>query len=65
MKRLGNLYQNICNINNIKLAYNEVTKNTRNSIRVAKLKDYKSLYIYRIYQTLTSKSYTVEKIKRL
>ena len=59
MKRLNNLYKNICNINNIKLAYNEVTRNTKNPIRVSKLKDYKSIYIYRIYQILTSKNYSV------
>ena len=30
MKRLGNLYQEICKFNNILNAYNEVCRNTRN-----------------------------------
>lgn len=46
-------------MNNILLAYNEVLKNTNNKNRVCKLRDYKSLYIYRVYNTLTSKSYQV------
>ena len=29
MKRMGNLYQNICQMENIKSAYNEVCKNTQ------------------------------------
>ena len=53
MKRKNNLYKNICNINNIKSAYNEVVRNTHNKSRVAKLKDYKSIYIYRVYKVLT------------
>ena len=30
MKRLNNLYKNIYDIDNIKLAYNEICQNTRN-----------------------------------
>ena len=48
MKRKNNLYNNICKIDNIISAYNEVAKNTKNKRRVANLKDYKSLYIQRI-----------------
>ncbi len=59
MKRKNNLYKNICNINNIKSAYNEVVRNTHNKSRVAKLKDYKSIYIYRVYKVLTEKNYIV------
>lgn len=59
MKRFRNLYKNICNINHIQLAYHEVAQNTRNEKRVAKLNSYKSLYIYRIYKTLTEKDYIV------
>ena len=46
-------------MNNILLAYNEVLKNTNNKNRVCKLRDYKSIYIYRIYNTLISKNYKV------
>lgn len=59
MKRKNNLYNNICKIDNIISAYNEVAKNTKNKRRVANLKDYKSLYIQRIYQILVNKSYVV------
>lgn len=59
MKRMGNLYNNICQIENIRDSYNEVCRNTRNKTRVENLKGYKSIYISRIYNTLISKSYTV------
>ena len=59
MKRKNNLYNEICKIDNIKQAYNEVSKNTRNKNRVSKLKEYKSLYIYRVYLTLTNKNYII------
>ena len=59
MKRIGNLYQNIYDINNIKSAYNEVCKNTRNKRRVANLKEYKSIYIARTYDILSNRTYKV------
>ena len=59
MKRFGNLYKNICNINNIIFAYNEVCRNTRNKRRVENLKEYKSVYISRIHNILENKNYTV------
>ena len=57
MKRKGNLYQNIYNINNIKNAYNEVCRNTKNKHKVAKFKEYKCIYLARIYSILASKTY--------
>lgn len=59
MKRYTNLYNNICKFNNIKSAYKEVCKNTRNKRRVALLKDYAAVYIYRVYKTLSEKKYKV------
>ena len=59
MKRINNLYENICKIENIKDSYNEVCRNTRNKTRVENLKSYKSIYISRIHNTLVNKSYTV------
>lgn len=59
MKRKGYLYKNICNINNIQNAFNEVCKNTKNKHRVENLKQYKSIYISRIHNILINKSYTV------
>lgn len=60
MKRLGNLYNNICKIENIQSCYNEVCKNTKNKTRVENLKCYKSIYISRIYNILINKDYIVE-----
>lgn len=59
MKRLGNLYQEICKFNNILNAYNEVCKNTRNKRRVSNLREYKAIYITRVYNTLINKKYVV------
>ena len=58
MKRKGNLYQNICNLDNITNAYNEVCKNTKNKRKVGLFREYKSSYIAQIYFTLVNKSYT-------
>lgn len=59
MKRIGNLYENIYKIENIMQAFDEVCKNTKNKRRVNKYKDFKCMYIYRIYKILESKSYSV------
>ena len=59
MKRMGNLYQNICQMENIKSAYNEVCKNTNNKRRVENLREYKSIYISRIHDILINKNYVV------
>ena len=59
MKRKGYLYDNICKIKNIESAYKEVCKNTRNERRVFNMKQYKSLYISRVYSTLINKEYKV------
>lgn len=59
MKRKGNLYKNICKIENIESAYKEVCKNTRNERRVFNMKQYKAIYIYRVYNTLINKEYKV------
>lgn len=59
MKRKKNLYNSICDYNNILNSYNEVCRNTRNKRRVANLKEYKSIYISRIYDILKNKKYTV------
>ena len=59
MKRMRNLYNNICKIENIVDSYKEVCKNTRNKARVENLKQYKSIYISRIYNMLNNKSYEV------
>lgn len=58
MKRKGNLYKNIYNFNNIISAFNEVCKNTKSKRRVENLKQYKAIYISRIYNILKNKKYS-------
>lgn len=57
MKRKGNLYQNIYDFKNIQDAFNEVCRNTKNKKKVARFKEYKCIYISRIYNILKSKTY--------
>jgi len=59
VKRKGDLYKNICNLDNIEMIYNEVCRNTRNERRVFNMKQYKSIYISRVYDTLVNKKYKV------
>ena len=55
MKRLGNLYKDIYDLDNIEKAYKEVCKNTRNERKVFNMKQYKAIYISRIYNTLVNR----------
>lgn len=57
MKRKGNLYQNICKMNNILVAYNEICRNTKNKNRVANFREYKCIYLTRVYNILENKAY--------
>ncbi len=59
MKRLSNLYKNIYDFNNILSAFNEVCKNTRDKRKAAHFKEYKNIYISRIYNVLKNKQYVV------
>ncbi len=59
MKRKGNLYPEIYKLENIICAFNEVCRNTKNKKKVANYKQYKCIYITRIYNTLKNKSYEV------
>lgn len=59
MKRKGDLYKDICNIDNIKKCFEEVCKNTNNKSKVNRFKEYKAIYIYRIYNILINKKYVV------
>ena len=61
MKRKNNLYQEICKIENIILAFNEVCRNTKNKKKVQNYKQYKSIYISRIFNVLNNKNYKVGK----
>jgi len=57
MKRKNNLYQDICKIENILQAFNEICRNTRNKRKVAKYKEHKCKNIFRVYSILSTKSY--------
>ena len=59
MKRKSNLYENIYKMENIQEAFNEVCRNTKNKRKVANYKQYKCIYISRIYNILKNKSYKV------
>lgn len=59
MKRKANLYNDICKIENISSAFNEVCRNTKNKRKVELFKEYKCLYISRIHNILREKTYKV------
>lgn len=59
MRRFGNLYENLYKTENIIQAFNEVCRNTKNKRKVNYYKDFKCIYIYRIYNVLKSKNYIV------
>ena len=61
MKRKNNLYQEICKMENIISAFDEVCKNVKNKNKVQNYKQYKCIYISRIYNILNSKKYEVGK----
>lgn len=59
MKRKGFLYENICNINNIIQAFDEVCRNTKNKEKAYKYKELKCIYVYKIYNILVNRKYVV------
>ena len=61
MKRKNNLYQEICKMENIISAFDEVCKNVNNKNKVQNYKQYKCIYISRIYNILNNKTYEVGK----
>ena len=59
MKRKNNLYENTYKMENILEAYNEVCRNTKNKRKVRNYREYKCIYISRIYETLKNRTYEV------
>lgn len=59
MKRIGNLYKNTYRLENIMQAFDEVCRNTKNKKKVNHFKDFRCLYIFRIYNILNNRQYTV------
>ena len=62
MKRKTNLYQNIYKIDNIMKAFDEVCKNTKNREKKNKFKQYRCIYVSRIYNILKNKKYILEEL---
>ncbi len=61
MKRKGNLYSNLLKMENIIKAYEEVCSHTKNKKKVRSYKEYKCIYISRIYHILEKREYEVGK----
>lgn len=59
MKRKGNLYKNICKVENIMRAFDEVCRNTKNKRKVEKYKKIKCINVRIIYDTLNNYKYVV------
>lgn len=59
MKRIGNLYEQTYKLENILNAFNEVCRNTKNKRRINQFKDFKCIYVYRIYNILKNRQYVV------
>lgn len=59
MKRKGYLYENVYKFDNIVDAFNEVCRNTKNKKKVEYFKEYKCIYISRIYNILKNEEYVV------
>lgn len=57
MKRKANLYDKMCSIKKIEESFNEVCRNTKNKRKVEIVKEYKCLYISRIYSILENREY--------
>jgi len=58
-KRKGSLYEDIYKIENIKQAFDEVCRNTKNKTKVIRFKEYKAIHISRIYNILKNREYVV------
>ena len=59
MKRAGNLYENIYKSEHIMQAFDEVCRNMKNKKKVNAYRDFKCVYISRIYNDLKNRSYKV------
>lgn len=58
MKRIGNIYNKLYDINNIYKAYMEVMKTTRNKKSIVMFDRYRCIQINRIYNNIYNKTYT-------
>lgn len=59
MKRKNNLYQDLYKIEHIEEAFKEICQHTKNKEKAAYFKEYKCIYISRIYNILKERNYVV------
>lgn len=59
MKRLNNLYEKICNLENINYVFNSICNKIKNKVKKEHLKEYRCIYVSRIYTLLKNKNYKV------
>lgn len=59
MKRKGNLYKDICKVENIISAFDEVCRNTKNKRKVNKYKNLKCVNVRNVYDVLVNHKYVV------
>ena len=56
MKRKNNLYPQLCKIENILQAFDEVCRHTKNKKKVRNYRDFKCIYISIVYKVLKNKT---------
>ena len=64
MKRKGNIYNNLYDLDNILNVYKIIKKNTKNKDKIIIFEQYFSINIYRIYKVLKDKTYEVGKYNK-
>ena len=65
MKRVGNIYSKLCDMNAILSSYQEVMRTTRNKRSIVLFNRYKCIYIRRIYDDMMLRSYTPKALKEV
>ncbi len=61
MKRIGNIYSNLYDLNNIISVYNKIKNNTKNKYKIEQFEDYFCINIVNIYNVLKENKYKVGK----
>ena len=61
MKRVGNIYSNLYDLNNIINVYNKIKCNTKNKYKIEQFEDYFCINIVNIYNVLKENKYEVGK----
>lgn len=59
MKRKNNLYSNVYKFDHIEKCFDEICRNTKNKNKVSQFKEFKAIYISRVYHELKNKTYQV------